>query len=186
MPRVCTICQHPASETINRALAAGIPFRTLAARFETSAAAIYRHKKAHLNTTIDTALAGAPPAVIPAPCIPEIVHTTDKFHVPAPEQHPPGVPAATAPSTQVPRVPVTGTPHPGVSPAVGRLLAEYQELLWALAEVAQRPLPPAWAQGTTAALRRRLAHLEHQLAAAGVVLARTEPPPTSRARARLM
>ncbi len=48
MPRTCTICTHPEREAINQALVANEPFRLIAERFGTSAAALTRHKAEHL------------------------------------------------------------------------------------------------------------------------------------------
>jgi hypothetical protein len=49
VPRVCTVCSHPKRAEIDRALLAGEPFRHIAARFDTSTAALQRHKAEHLS-----------------------------------------------------------------------------------------------------------------------------------------
>jgi len=51
MPRTYTICQLPAErlQKANQALLAGESYRSVARRFETSAAALLRHKSAHLD-----------------------------------------------------------------------------------------------------------------------------------------
>lgn len=51
MPRTCTICRHEQHQAIDQALIAGEPFRRIAAHFETSEAALRRHKK-HLSHQI--------------------------------------------------------------------------------------------------------------------------------------
>jgi len=48
VPRTCTVCQHPNTKEIDRALVAGEPFRHIAARFGTSTAALQRHKAEHV------------------------------------------------------------------------------------------------------------------------------------------
>jgi hypothetical protein len=48
MPRTCSICTHPARDEIEAGLLAGNPFRELAERFETSPAALFRHKGTHI------------------------------------------------------------------------------------------------------------------------------------------
>ncbi len=48
MPRVCTICTHPKRVAIDRALLAGEAYRSIASRFDTSTAALQRHKKDHV------------------------------------------------------------------------------------------------------------------------------------------
>lgn len=48
MPRTCTICGHPQRPEIDRALVEGLPFRHIASRFDTSTAALQRHKADHL------------------------------------------------------------------------------------------------------------------------------------------
>ena len=52
MPRVCTICQHADKPAINAALIANEPYRLIAERFGTSAAALTRHKAEHLPATL--------------------------------------------------------------------------------------------------------------------------------------
>ncbi len=51
MPRTCTICRHDQRQAIDEALVAGEPFRRIAAHFETSDAALRRHKE-HLPGTL--------------------------------------------------------------------------------------------------------------------------------------
>lgn len=48
MPRTCTVCTHPKRKEIERALLAGEAFRHIASRFDTSTAALQRHKADHL------------------------------------------------------------------------------------------------------------------------------------------
>lgn len=48
MPRTCTLCRHAEREGIERALVAGEPYRSIAARFGVSMGAIDRHKSDHL------------------------------------------------------------------------------------------------------------------------------------------
>lgn len=43
MPRACSVCSHPRTAEIAKALAAGDPFRTVASRFELTQAAVQRH-----------------------------------------------------------------------------------------------------------------------------------------------
>ncbi len=45
MPRTCTICRHPQRNEIDKALLAGAPLRDIARRFESSRAALFRHKQ---------------------------------------------------------------------------------------------------------------------------------------------
>jgi hypothetical protein len=44
MPRTCTICAHPQREAIEEALLAKKPYRHIASQFDTSTAALQRHK----------------------------------------------------------------------------------------------------------------------------------------------
>jgi hypothetical protein len=48
MPRTCSVCTHPQRVAIDRALVEGLPFRHIASRFDTSTAALQRHKADHL------------------------------------------------------------------------------------------------------------------------------------------
>lgn len=48
MPRVCTICEHPEREAIDRALVAGDANTRLSSVFAVSEQALRRHKAAHL------------------------------------------------------------------------------------------------------------------------------------------
>jgi hypothetical protein len=45
MPKPCTVCSHEKLEEIDRALMAGVAYRTLAAQYGLSASAICRHTK---------------------------------------------------------------------------------------------------------------------------------------------
>src|SRR5450759_1467880 len=45
MPRACSICTHVQKAEIETALASGTALRNVAARFETSATALHRHRK---------------------------------------------------------------------------------------------------------------------------------------------
>jgi len=51
MPRVCTVCNHPKREKIDKYLVEGEPYRSIAKQFSLSDAAVYRHKS-HLNGTL--------------------------------------------------------------------------------------------------------------------------------------
>jgi len=46
--RPCTICTQPQREAINTALAAGHPFRDVAAHYAVSKTALHRHWQAHV------------------------------------------------------------------------------------------------------------------------------------------
>jgi hypothetical protein len=48
MPRRCTVCNHPERHNIDGALVTGVPYRSVAKRFELSESAVYRHKTDHL------------------------------------------------------------------------------------------------------------------------------------------
>lgn len=48
MPRRCTICTHDDRDTIDAQLAAGTPYRHIAARFDVSTGALHRHGEQHL------------------------------------------------------------------------------------------------------------------------------------------
>ncbi len=52
MPRSCSICTHADKPAINAALIANEPYRLIAERFGTSAAALTRHKAEHLPATL--------------------------------------------------------------------------------------------------------------------------------------
>ena len=52
MPRACTICTHPELAEIDTALLANEPFRTIAARTDTSTGALQRHKAEHLPASL--------------------------------------------------------------------------------------------------------------------------------------
>ncbi len=52
MPRACTVCIHQKKSEIDKALVAGEPFRHIAARFDTSTAALQRHKAEHLPAKV--------------------------------------------------------------------------------------------------------------------------------------
>lgn len=55
MPRPCTVCTHDEREAIDRALAAGEPFRRIAAQHSgTSEASLRRHKAQHLAPAVTT------------------------------------------------------------------------------------------------------------------------------------
>jgi hypothetical protein len=51
MPRPCSICRHGEREPIERSLLAGEALRTIAERFATTAAALYRHRAHHLQSS---------------------------------------------------------------------------------------------------------------------------------------
>ena len=48
MPRRCTVCDHPKKHSIDEALVTGVPYRSVAKRFELSESSVYRHKTEHL------------------------------------------------------------------------------------------------------------------------------------------
>lgn len=48
MPRVCTVCQHPQREAIDRALVAGGTLKKMAALYSVSEYALARHRDNHL------------------------------------------------------------------------------------------------------------------------------------------
>ena len=48
MPRVCTICTHPARAAIDDGLKAGQPLRAVAGQFSLSKSALDRHRGSHL------------------------------------------------------------------------------------------------------------------------------------------
>src|SRR5215208_5184631 len=48
MPRRCTVCYHSEKHSIDEALVTGVPYRSVAKRFELSESAVYRHKSEHL------------------------------------------------------------------------------------------------------------------------------------------
>lgn len=56
VPRRCTICTHHQREEIDRALASGQPFRTIAVRYGVSATSLKRHR-AHIQDAIQQAYA---------------------------------------------------------------------------------------------------------------------------------
>src|SRR6476659_2255166 len=48
MPRICTVCAHPNSASIDRALVGGTPFRPTAAQYGVSDRALRRHHARHV------------------------------------------------------------------------------------------------------------------------------------------
>jgi hypothetical protein len=48
MPRRCTVCDHPERHGIDEVLVSGVPYRSVAKRFELSESSVYRHKTEHL------------------------------------------------------------------------------------------------------------------------------------------
>jgi hypothetical protein len=48
MPRLCSICIHPARREIEKALVSGLPLRKIGTRFGTSVTALFRHRDGHL------------------------------------------------------------------------------------------------------------------------------------------
>jgi hypothetical protein len=53
MPRRCSVCLHPAKETIDLAILKGIPFRTLADQYGLSKTALIRHRdRGHIPLTL--------------------------------------------------------------------------------------------------------------------------------------
>jgi hypothetical protein len=52
MPRVCTICTHPARATIDDGLVTGQSLRAISAAYGLSKSAVDRHKDSHLPPSI--------------------------------------------------------------------------------------------------------------------------------------
>ena len=52
MPRQCTVCIHARRDEIDEALVRGQTFREVSGRFETSVAALFRHKRSHVPRTL--------------------------------------------------------------------------------------------------------------------------------------
>lgn len=63
MPRACTVCIHPKRPEIDSALLASEPFRHIASRFDTSTAALQRHKADHIPAHVATAKDAADVAI---------------------------------------------------------------------------------------------------------------------------
>jgi hypothetical protein len=59
MPRICTICRHPARQDIEADLRAGIPYRDVARRRNVSNHALWRHRVKHVSLNTVTELATA-------------------------------------------------------------------------------------------------------------------------------
>jgi len=59
MPRTCTVCNHAERAAIDKSLVDGVPFRTIAQQFGTSATALHRHKAEHLPAKLVKAQAAA-------------------------------------------------------------------------------------------------------------------------------
>jgi DNA-binding transcriptional ArsR family regulator len=57
MGRVCTVCSHPARETIDASLVRRVPYRNISKRFDVSAPALSRHLNDHLAEYVQQALA---------------------------------------------------------------------------------------------------------------------------------
>jgi hypothetical protein len=119
MPRTCSICERSDRQPIEEALRAGESFRRLSIRFETSAAALYRHKISHMQSTAttdqhketDAAQTGAGQ---PADTV---LHTNRRFVYSAQQEA----------ATTAPRVmPVNGRP-PGPCPTCGGTLWRLNE-----------------------------------------------------------
>jgi len=55
MPPPCSVCIHADREQIDRELAAGVPYRSVAQRCGLSEWAMYRHRQGHLLRAISTA-----------------------------------------------------------------------------------------------------------------------------------
>jgi hypothetical protein len=53
MPKPCSVCTHPSRKEIDRALLSGVPYRTLAARYDLSASALCRHTR-HLARYLES------------------------------------------------------------------------------------------------------------------------------------
>jgi DNA-binding transcriptional ArsR family regulator len=56
MTRVCTICSHPARETIDSSLVRRVPYRNISQRFDVSQTALSRHLNDHLAEYVQQAL----------------------------------------------------------------------------------------------------------------------------------
>ncbi len=56
MPRRCTVCAHPQREEIERAIARGESYRTIAYQYSVSHVAIIRHVRAHLPQQVQAAV----------------------------------------------------------------------------------------------------------------------------------
>ncbi|MFZ2088783.1 MAG: hypothetical protein WAU47_09425 [Desulfobaccales bacterium] len=54
MPKPCSVCGHEARDQIDRALLAGVPYRTLAAKYNLSPSALCRHTR-HLARALEVA-----------------------------------------------------------------------------------------------------------------------------------
>ena len=52
MSRTCTVCIHPDLGSIDAALVAGEPYRSIAKRFGAGASAVYRHLQDHLPAAL--------------------------------------------------------------------------------------------------------------------------------------
>lgn len=52
MPRTCSICGSPDRAAIDAAIVAGEAYRSIAKRFDLSAAAVFRHRAEHIPTTL--------------------------------------------------------------------------------------------------------------------------------------
>jgi hypothetical protein len=55
MPRVCTVCSHPAREAIDTALVASVPKRRIATQHAIDEAAVRRHARGHLPAQLQKA-----------------------------------------------------------------------------------------------------------------------------------
>jgi hypothetical protein len=56
VPRTCTICSHPARETIDSSLVRRVPYRNISKRFDVSQTALSRHLNDHLADYVQQAL----------------------------------------------------------------------------------------------------------------------------------
>jgi DNA-binding transcriptional ArsR family regulator len=56
VPRTCTICSHPARETIDSSLVRRVPYRNISKRFDVSEPALSRHLNDHLAEYVQQAL----------------------------------------------------------------------------------------------------------------------------------
>jgi hypothetical protein len=56
MPRNCTICTHPARETIDSAIVRRVPYRDISKRFDVSTTALSNHLNQHLAEYVQNAL----------------------------------------------------------------------------------------------------------------------------------
>jgi hypothetical protein len=81
MPRPCTICTHPAKESIDSALVRRVPYRQIAGRYQVSDSALSRHLNEHLAEYVQQALSeyGRAKGIKVLDKLGNIVERLDKF-----------------------------------------------------------------------------------------------------------